>query len=123
MLVSECDHLRLRTCRKGGASDVPSLLGPFGLAPSADRGPGIQLDIHHFTHLYVFDTERLMPPQVLSTKYIDRKKLAALLNTLYSQSEYSITVRAPDLQTHRADSEIVEVEQLDCQRTCTAHSS
>lgn len=44
-----------------------------------------------------------MPAQVLRSRYIDRKKLAALLNTLYEKNDFSITVRGFKFWIHRAD--------------------
>lgn len=43
--------------------------------------------------LSIFHTACIMPAQVLRSRYIDRKKLTALLNTLYKKSDFSITLK------------------------------
>ena len=58
-----------------------------------------------------------MPPQVLRTRYIDRKKLAALLNALYKKDEFSITVRCPQYRSYPADLDVVETGSLDYRYT------
>lgn len=74
--------------------------------------------------LSIFHTACIMPAQVLRSRYIDRKKLTALLNTLYKKSDFSITVRIlKSLKIYRANDRIVEIRQLDCQYTCTSHPS
>jgi hypothetical protein len=58
-----------------------------------------------------------MPPQVLRSRYIDRKKLSALLHSLYKKEEFSITVRFSTPRNHvEADSKVVEAGQLDSRR-------
>jgi len=66
--------------------------------------------------LSVFDTGCRMPTQVLRSRYIDRKKLAALLNALYKKEECSITARGPKPRNYiEANSKAVEIGQLDYQ--------
>ncbi|CAF9923508.1 hypothetical protein IMSHALPRED_005946 [Imshaugia aleurites] len=50
-------------------------------------------EIHVLNSPFMLDAGCIMPPQVLRSRYIDRKKLAALLNTLYKKGDFSITLK------------------------------
>lgn len=64
-----------------------------------------------------------MPAQVFRSRYIDRRKLAALLNSLYRKEDFSITARVLRFRTYiEADEDVVEAGQLDHPGARASHS-